>query len=118
MVSSKSPARATGIDRAKFEEGEAMNINNSKLTEEEKLAIGVEVVFAPENASLSIPDAQVSDFDECRCGDYRRDHYNLAGPCRYNQHNFLDSPDSCLEFRLCHMALRTLPAIQEELENE
>lgn len=35
-----------------------MNIKSLMLTEEEKLAIGIEVIFSPENTALLVPEAR------------------------------------------------------------
>lgn len=44
---------------------------------------------------------KLADFDECKCGDYRRDHKDGVGACLHNKprdltHGYKD----CHEFRL------------------
>jgi len=40
--------------------------------------------------------------DECECGDFREDHKDGGGPCRYNSNEFdlSHGGGNCMEFRL------------------
>ncbi len=47
-------------------------------------------------------DVAADDLDECECGDYRRDHNDGAGPCRFNRSGFdvCHTDRDCMSFRL------------------
>jgi hypothetical protein len=55
--------------------------------------------------------AELVDFDECKCGDYRKDHAGGVGACIHNKprdltHGYVD----CMEFRLSRKATEIPPA--------
>lgn len=47
-------------------------------------------------------EAQDHDLDECECGDYRRDHVNRTGACKFNSPHFdvCHADVDCTAFRL------------------
>lgn len=50
--------------------------------------------------------ADLTQLDVCECGDYRRDHRDGVGPCRFNGQYEYDchAGKKCLRFRLLHTA--------------
>jgi hypothetical protein len=50
---------------------------------------------------------RVDDLDTCVCGDYRRDHVDGHGPCRFNGRIFdpCHADQDCNSFRLESRAL-------------
>lgn len=43
----------------------------------------------------------IGENDQCECGDYRKDHVDGVGPCKYNNPNDLThGMEDCVAFRL------------------